>query len=212
MPRGKLQKQADFVPSCLTCCDKGFYSPAIDSCSRGASASLGVLSRLCSAKGCSGFAFLPCPEQLLSSSFRCWSCLVFFWTFFIASGKVQRCHVRWAAAVLCCRGRRGMCTRLLARYVPAVYFSRDHLECLRPDFPDNAILFGTQFWFWEFMDRVLGLTAAGFPLAWEHLKIMFFSCKRRNFFSEVLTTSSLLRELNSELFGVRCRVASGKEQ
>lgn len=135
------------------------------------------------AKGCSGFPFLPCPEQLLSSSFRCKSCLVFFWAFFIASGKVQRCHVRWAAAVLCCRGRRGMCTRLLARNILAMYFFRDHLGCLRPDFTDNAILFGTQFWFWEFMDCVLGLTAAGFPLAWEPLKIILFSCNQRIFFS-----------------------------
>lgn len=75
-----------------------------------------------------------------------------------------------------------MCRQLLARSVPAMYLFRDHLECLRPHLSDNAILFGTRFWFWEFMDRVFGLIAVGFPLAQEHLKIMFFSCNHRNFF------------------------------
>lgn len=86
-----------------------------------------------------------------------------------------------------------MCRQLLARYVLVMHFFRDHLECLRPDFTDNAILFGIRFWFWDFMDRVLGLTAAGFPLAQEHLKTMFFSCSQRNhyFSSEVLTRPSL---------------------
>lgn len=47
MPRWKLQKLTDFVPSWLTCCDKDFYFTATDSFSRGASVSLGALSRLC---------------------------------------------------------------------------------------------------------------------------------------------------------------------
>lgn len=36
MTRWKLQKQTDFIPSCLTCCDKDFNFTAIDSFSRGA--------------------------------------------------------------------------------------------------------------------------------------------------------------------------------
>lgn len=186
-PRWELQKQTDFVPSCLPCCDKDFYFTAMDSFSLGDTASLGVL-RLCpgSKEGfrlCSLSARKPraAPQvfllklklpRFLPSLFHCL--------------RPSAALPREVSGCLCCRGRGEMCTRFLARYAPDMYFFRDHLECLRPDFTDNAILFGTQFWFWEFMDRVLGLTAVGFPLAWEHLKI-FFSCNERNFFFPIST-------------------------